>query len=283
MFARTPSTSGPTRPALAGPRRSTGSRLTQAALVLCVALTGVLVAPDAQAADSLRKSRQATANIRFNMSREHQRADIAKVARRSDVIGWQEINRRCQVKAIDRRSQYNTYWPGGRDERGRPRLTAQNTSPISYRPRKWQHLRSGSVRAVPAINEVSRDRYVNWVLLRDRKTGRVVARWNTHFVPGGWAREKLPHTRKRRRAWFQQRAVVLATIGHLREKARFVIGGADVNRFRLDFLGDAVAYDTDGAHFDYLTHVRRRRMRQVPVKVVELHSDHDAMIGTYPY
>jgi hypothetical protein len=158
---------------------------------------------------------------------------------------------------------------------------AANLSPISWRNDIWQLIDRGTRLGTPAVYNICRDRYVSWVVLRNRTTGQTIARWNTHFVPNAWAPYHVSRLGARRAAWHRQARVTTQVIRELRDLGYLVVGGGDVNRHYSQFLGDLVAYDTDGSRFDYLTHVPDWRLVSGSGYSAPLYSDHDAAVVPY--
>lgn len=228
---------------------------------------------------------QATANIAFDMRAENQRADIAKVGNNADVIGWQEITTANQQQAILKLKEkgFRTYFPGGRRPDGTLTLAPANSNPISWKRWKWELIDKGTVLTSREIKNVCRDRYASWVILKNKRTGVKISRWNLHFVPGAWnpgTRFQRSQQTELQTAWLAQQAKVTKLIGELQLRSASVIGGGDINN-RGEFLGALFAYDLGTNQIDMLTHTLSRRVTPVKTKWLELNSDHDAGLVKY--
>ncbi|HET7691032.1 MAG TPA: hypothetical protein VFK41_11655 [Nocardioidaceae bacterium] len=252
-------------------------------LLLVLALSYLLPTASAGAATVELTTRQATANIAFTLSADQARQDIRAMARHADVIGWQEISNPYQARAIDALDRFNTWWPGGRSASGRPLMTPRNTNPISYRSDVWRRVDQGSRLSAPEIEDVSRDRYVSWVVLKHRRSGRLVARWNVHFVPNAWGDARYRTQLARQEAWTDQARVVRRV--HLRLVSRGipVFGGGDINRRNVEFIGDVAVYDTlSSGRIDNLVHSVTTRIGVADKPSwLPLNSDHDGLVLPY--
>lgn len=266
------------------------------AVAACVTGLSVLVAPVGPAAAAgpvaaaqgrerlATTTAQVTMNNSFPMKAKLQREDIATVTAMADVVGWQEIANPAQQDAIRDQQGWATYWPDGfRD--GSPSRRSANQSPISYRTDKWQRIAKGTRQTSNPVKDVAGDRWISWVVLRDRQTGIKVARWNLHFVPGAWTSKGSAAQKRNRdtlkKEWRNQRRVTLEVIGDLATRAHAVIGGGDVNRIRFPFLGDAVVYDATPMSLDHLVHVANRRTTTTGMTRHDVNSDHPAVRVTY--
>lgn len=220
-------------------------------------------------------TRQVTMNVRFGMRPRRQRQDIRRATDRADVIGWQEINRVAQTRAIQGLRGWSTYWPGGTRPDGDAWRNAENTNPISWRRRAWRLDRGSTWLASREIEDVTRERYLTFVVLEHRRSGEKIVRWNVHFVPNAWNSTRVRHKAARRTEW--RRAARRTRVfvdratgwGHAA-----VLGGGDIN-WRSRFVGDRVAYDTDHQRIDYLTHVPGALVVAGEPEFREANSDHD--------
>lgn len=230
---------------------------------------------DARRGRPVAWTRQVTMNVRFGLRPRRQRQDIRRATRRADVVGWQEINRVAQTRAIQRLRGWSTYWPSGLRPDGDVWRTAENTNPISWRRRVWRLDRGGTWLTSREIAGVVRARHLTFVVLRHRTSGREIVRWNVHFVPN--AMNDAPASRKARRRTEWRRAARRTALfvdrasgwGH-----DAVLGGGDIN-WRARFIGNRASYDTSHRRIDYLTHVRSRRVEAGAPRFFSAHSDHD--------
>lgn len=252
-------------------------------LVTTLALSSLLLEAPAQAATVDLTTRQATANIAFTLSAEHAREDIRTVARNADVIGWQEISNAYQARAIEALDRFDTWWPGGRSASGRVLMVPRNTNPISYRSDLWRRVDQGSRLSAPEIEDVSRDRFVSWVVLKHRRTGRLIARWNVHFVPNAWGDGRYRTQPARQETWLDQARVVRRVHLRLVSRGMPVFGGGDINRRSYEFIGDTAVYDTlSSGRIDNLVHSVTDRVGVVSKPTwIPLHSDHDGLVLSY--
>jgi endonuclease/exonuclease/phosphatase family metal-dependent hydrolase len=179
--------------------------------VAVLVLAGGLAAPDATSA-SPRPHRAKTAHIQvasYNTA-SHIRTrravgDVVRLAETgADVLGLQEM------ASPDRRARVARRLVACGDCRFRafvPRGAVPGSMPILYRAHRFHLLGSGSRQITDATRvgsrgagpAVLRARYVNWVHLRERRTGRSLFVLNTHAVPTVQGESGGPNTRQPRR------------------------------------------------------------------------------------
>ncbi len=226
-------------------------------------------------------TRQVTMNVAFDMRAARQRRDIRRAARNADVIGWQEITRWSQTRAIGRLKGWGTYWPGGFRRDGRVWRGSINASPISWRWSVWKLIHSGTRLASREVPGVCRDRYLTFVVLQHRGSGKKILRWNIHFVPDAMNSKHARLKSRRRAAWRRQQRTVTRLLDRVAKwHYAAVIGGGDIN-WRSRFAGNRVSYDTNHKRIDYLTHVPGKRVRAWRPKFTEMNSDHDKVRVAY--
>jgi hypothetical protein len=120
--------------------------------------------------------------------------DVRKAARLGDLIGWQEIGPARYREAIRNLGPgWNHYMP----RHGRYAIP----NPISWKQKEWKKLDAGFVRTHGGEAKISPSRYITWVKLQHRETGRVIVRVNTHLVSGAWSKGYRPAKAWRQRMW----------------------------------------------------------------------------------
>lgn len=129
----------------------------------------------------------ATLNVKSNptMSQAKVRHDVQKASHTAGLIGWQEIGPDRYFKAIKALGpSWAHYMPhdGG--------LHIPN--PISWKKDQYKLVGHGFVRTHHGKAGISPNRYITWVKLKDRKTGKTIVRMNTHLVSGAWGQHKPP-------------------------------------------------------------------------------------------
>ena len=191
-----------------------------AVLVGAVVALGLLVAPGANAdplsgsdTDTTAKTEHITIGT-FNTLR-----GAATIKPFADVIGWQEVNDKPDRDKLKRSLPgYQTYWP---------KSDAAKAIPISWNSDRFSLVQKNSIRTHKGESKVTPARYVNWVLLKDRKTGEQFVFINTHFISGAFTGH--PERQKR---WRQHADVLRRTVRNVQSSYPgapvFVVG--DFNR-----------------------------------------------------
>lgn len=225
--------------------------------------------------DRIGFTRQVTMNVAFGMRPRRHRHDVRRATREADVIGWQEINRESQTRAIDQLGGWGTYWAGGRRPDGGVWRYPTNTSPISWRRSMWSFVRGETRLASREIRNVVRARYLTFVVLQHKASGERIIRWNIHFVPNAMNSARVRKKGARRAAWHRQARTVKAFLDQYRGRGHAaIIGGGDIN-WRTKFAGNRVSYDTHHKRIDYLTHVWSPRVKAAEPRFYAMNSDHD--------
>ena len=227
--------------------------------------------------------RTATLNVRSNpeMPQAQVRHDVQKASHTADLIGWQEIDPARYRQAI---RNLGPSWAHFMPHDG----GLQIPNPISWKKDQFKLLDQGFVRTHHGKAKVSPNRYITWVKLQDRKTGKTFVRMNTHLVSGAWGAHK-PTTEWRRHMWNIHMQKLRHLVKHFEGKGLPVIVGGDFNRDSTRVLGNAVKYDNKlnvGTHghstFDYLMHTKNAHLQSKGAHVIHgFASDHDEVVGTY--
>jgi endonuclease/exonuclease/phosphatase family metal-dependent hydrolase len=160
-------------------------------------------------------------------------------------------------------------------------------NPISWKNEVWKKENSGFIRTHRGEAGISPNRYITWVKLKNRATGKEVVRINTHLISGAFSGK--PHGEWRREMWHQHMDRLHDLVARFEKKGVAVVVGGDFNRDSHRVLGNQVAYDNDrfeGTHgkstLDYLMHVRGPQLRLKGSRVQgDYFSDHDAVIAGY--
>jgi endonuclease/exonuclease/phosphatase family metal-dependent hydrolase len=129
----------------------------------------------------------ATWNIKFNNSTANIKSGAKKIANSgADLIGFQELNFPASRKAIQdglidcKGCDYSGYFPGGSGESG---WDNRATVSLVWNKSKFEKLdqNSESVSNADAAANTGA-KWINWVKLKDIKTGTIFYFANTHFV-----------------------------------------------------------------------------------------------------
>ncbi|MBX5480643.1 MAG: peptidoglycan-binding protein [Myxococcaceae bacterium] len=227
--------------------------------------------------------RTVTINVKNNpvMSQARVVHDVKLAAKQGSLIGWNEIGPKRYFDAIKNLGpEWGHYMPHD----GKLRIP----NPISWKKSEWKLLDSGFEKTHHGLAKVSPNRYITWVKLKNKDTGKVIIRMNTHLVSGAWSKPK-PTTAWRRAMWNKHMKKLSALVQKFEKQGYPVIIGGDFNRDSYKVLGNQVAYDNDlfvGTHgkstLDYLMHTRGHDIRKDRAKVVRgFESDHDAVVVKY--
>lgn len=207
--------------------------------------------------------------------------DVKRAAKEGSLIGWNEIGPDRYFKAIkDLGPDWGHYMPTD----GKLRIP----NPISWKKSEWEKLDGGFMRTHDGKAKVSPHRYVTWVKLKNKDTGKTIIRMNTHLVSGAWSKPK-PTTEWRRDMWNIHMKKMGDLIEKFENKGLPVIIGGDFNRDSYRLFGNKVAYDNDlfvgthgGSTLDYMMHTRGEGVRKEANRVQGGYkSDHDAVIVKY--
>lgn len=207
-------------------------------------------------------------------------ADVHHAATLGGLIGWQEMETPDHHEALRSLKGFAHYIPTG----------SAGAVPISWRTSVFELLDSGTILTTHGRARVSPSRFLNFVILRHKASGKTIARVNTHVVSGGWSKGIRPTTTWRRTEWAKHMKAMEALVLRLDAAGHFVIGGGDMNRSRVTLMPSPrivqdvlPSFRTHGrALYDYLFHVRRHGLVFHKSLVVGgFYSDHDAVVATY--
>lgn len=207
--------------------------------------------------------------------------DVKKAAHEGGLIGWNEIGPDRYFQAI---KQLGPNWHHYMPHDGGLRIP----NPISWKDSVWQKQGEGFLKTHNGKAKVSPNRYITWVKLKHRGSGRSVVRINTHLISGAWSQPK-PTTAWRREQWQTHMDKLDKLVAHFKAQGLEVVVGGDFNRDSHKVLGNDVAYDNklnEGTHgrstYDYLMHTRSAALRKLTGHVEPgFASDHDAVVARY--
>ena len=199
------------------------------------------------------------------------------------TISWTEIETIEQVRHIQARSGWATYWPSGS-----PEVRARNAVPVSWQTSVFEFVRGRSWQSSEGMAGVSPSRWVTRVWLRHRPSGRIQSRIAHHSVSGvdGAGRDPVEWRRRMHAQNIEtfRMAMMLDTVP--------VIGSGDFNTTRLrSLLGSSFRYDvpaSGGSHgsrlIDWIvrrphSHLTFRAARFVTLGA----ADHKGVIARYDY
>jgi len=225
----------------------------------------------------------ATLNVKSNpeMSQKKVNHDVRKASHTADLIGWNEISPKRYFAAI---KALGPKWGHYMPHDGHLRIP----NPISWKKSVWKEESSGFVKTHGGKAKVSPNRYITWVKLKNRATGKEVVRMNTHLVSGAWSHHDGT-TAWRRKMWNTHMRKLDHLVKHFEKQGLDVVVGGDFNRDSYHVLGKDVAYDNKlnvGTHghstYDYLMHARSNDLHLMGAHVNRgFASDHDEVVATY--
>jgi endonuclease/exonuclease/phosphatase (EEP) superfamily protein YafD len=199
-------------------------------------------APFAAKAKNVSQVRVATYNTSSQVSLGQAVADVARLADEADIVTLQEMSSLKRRNAVRASLVDCSMCPF---EAHIPQEAVQGGTPILYRWDKFRVEASGTTKVSDATYvgpkgagpSTLRAKYVNWVQLRDRVTGRDVYVLNNHAVPSVQAKGGAPNRKmKARLKLYRQHMAGLRTlISEFRSGGGvvFVTGDLNVN-FRTD-------------------------------------------------
>jgi len=187
-------------------------------------------------------NRYATANIQKDAPAHLVRAAIATVARRADVIFWQEIETEAHRDAIDELDElFSTYWPGGSANAvpisvRRSRFDDARTRVLKRRRRKRYLLHKGQAGNTP-------DRWSTVRVVVDQTTGKRIALQNMHLIQQAFTSKpgNLPE-------WQDSAEKVSRIARRLVKNHARLVGAGDMNRNRWAPQGTTGHWATHGTY-----------------------------------
>ena len=224
-----------------------------------------------------------TLNVKSNpeMSQKKVVHDVQKASHQGSLIAWQEIGPKRYFQAIKKLGpDWGHYMPhdGG----------LHIPDPISWKKSVWKLEGKGFIRTHHGLHDVSPNRYITWVKLKNRATGQDIVRINTHLVSGAFSHHDKT-TGWRREHWHEHIQKLEHLVAHFQKQGLQVIVSGDFNRDSNHVLGHQVHYDNNihvGTHgkstYDYMMHTRGKHLKLLGAHVSHGYaSDHDAVVGKY--
>jgi len=208
-----------------------------------LATTLVGVAPSASAADS---DLSTTETARISIGTHNVYRGAATFHQFAGVIGWQEVNEVADRDKMRRQlgSEYAHYIPSEWPARA---------IPISWRVARFELIRSGFKKTHDGEAGVTPARYITWVFLKVKSTGKKFIFINTHFISGAWGNHP-----DRQERWLKHYNVLYNRVEQFRtyhpNKPIFVVG--DFNRHKAMPMPSPVKYvsvkDVSGIPLDHM-------------------------------
>lgn len=207
-----------------------------------LAASAVVVSPVQARTTSSPQVRVASYNTASFVDHGRAAADVARLASEADIIGLQEMSslkRRNAVKArlLDCSScPFEGYMPAE---------PVMGGTPILYRWSRFRLEDSGTVQVSDATYvgaegagpSTLRAKYLNWVKLRERATGRTIYVVNNHAVPSVQGKDGLPNQKMGERLELYRKHMegLTALIRQFRADGSLVVVTGDLNvNFRPD-------------------------------------------------
>ena len=201
----------------------------------------------------------------------------------AQTISWTEIENLSDVRYIEARAGWSTFWPSGR-----PELVARNAVPVSWRDDTFRLVRGTSRFASAGRAGVSPSRWVTRVGLRHRASGGIISRVAHHSVSGVDGAGRSPVAWRR-----MAHAQDIATFRDVMELDTVpVVGSGDFNTTRLrSLLGSEFDYNvpsSGGSHgsrlIDWVVTLPHYQQRFVEARFVTVGaSDHRSISASYEY
>ncbi len=232
-------------------------------------------------------------NVRSNppMSQAQVLHDVRRAAATGDIIGWNEIdmvagkNGKKDDRYFDALKSLGPKWGHYMPKDGGLRIP----NPISWKKDEWDKVGDGFRRTHHGKSDVSPNRYITWVKLKNKETGETIIRMNTHLVSGAWNSKKKPAKEWRQDMWNTHMRKMKELVSRFERTGTPVIIGGDFNRDSYKVLGNKVKYDnklhvgTHGAStLDYVMHVPNEDLKRTGGRIQGHYaSDHDAVVVNY--
>lgn len=232
-------------------------------------------------------------NVKSNppMSQDKVLHDVRRAAAAGDIIGWNEIDMvkgpggKKDDRYFDAVKSLGPSWGHYMPKDGGLRIP----NPISWKKKEWDLVDSGFRRTHKGKSEVSPNRYVTWVQLKNKKTGDTIVRMNTHLVSGAWSGGAKKAKEWRKDQWNTHMRKLKEMVARFERKGLPVIIGGDFNRDSYKLFGNKVNYDNNihvGTHgkstYDYVMHTPNKDLKRTGGTIQrDYASDHDAVVIKY--
>lgn len=191
-------------------------------------------------------------------------ADVGKVDQQADFVGWQEIAPRRYRRAVGRLPS---------------KVRFLNTPvPVSF-PKDWVVLDTARILTHKGRRLVTPHRWIVVALLREKKTNKVFALVNTHYVSGAWNNKRKFQKEWRKTAWNHHHRLHRKVVRRLVNNGISVIGTGDFNRENVRKLNRRQKWLNNG-RIDKIFKVNAPhgvRLRREGAGVENLHSDHNML------
>lgn len=193
---------------------NSSQRLSRTIRMVFALLAGILVAV------CLTPSGPASAAVNITVATHNTKRGAASFQPHASVIGWQEVENTTAHNKLSALGGYAHFLPY-------PDLNHPgNSIPISWRTDVWDKTGGGSRLTHGGEDNVTPARYVNWVVLKHKGSGKKIVFVNTHFINGAWNGVN-PNNRER---WLIHDAALRDELGQLRAKGFPIIVVGDFNR-----------------------------------------------------
>ena len=198
-----------------------------AALVSALAATVIGLAPGASAGEV-----GATATATITIGTHNTLHGEATFHNFAGVIGWQEVDSAAARDKMRRQlgDEYQHYFP----EPGPAKAI-----PISWRKSRFELVKAGYKKTHDGEAKVTPARYITWVILKVKPTGKKFIFINTHFISGAW--NKHPERQAR---WLRHYEILYNRVATFRKnhpnKPIFLVG--DFNRKKAMSFPSPVKY-----------------------------------------
>jgi hypothetical protein len=185
--------------------------------------------------------RVASANIKCfaPMSQEKVVHDINATGRVAGVIGWQEIQLdryRTAIEALPNRFRHEF-------------SHGNSGQVVSWNSEVWERVDGGKRLLCKGSAKICNDRWIVWVLLKHKKSGRQFIFHTTHYPAKAWANYKVPRQSIRQAMWNKGNKVQKEMIDEWVRKGYCIVGTGDYNRRNFPVAGNSVR----GRKVRYLT------------------------------
>lgn len=217
-------------------------------------------------------SHVATANVKCKplMPQNFVEEDIHDVADIASVVLWQEIVPKRYKDAV---LGLGAAWD---------HVYLAKDTPISWRKNIWEYVDQGKHQAVAPKKGITNGRYIVWVDLRHKKSGKVVRFTNSHFISKAFHHRFVMFKKWRRQAWMNHYHAYMILCTKWKDEGLTVIGGGDYNRTDCPKFIPEQTWMTNGKGIDYLWVLgpSAKFIRTVDV-FYHQHSDHEPRVSLF--